>query len=50
MGILLLINESWRMRHDSVVSGYVIPTGILQADDWSTGPPRFGASQLSIRA
>ena len=35
------------MRHDSVESRYVIPTGILQVDGWSTGPPGFGASQLS---
>ena len=33
------------MRHDSVVSRYVIPIGIPQVDGWSKGPPGFGASQ-----
>ena len=33
------------MRHNSVVSRYVILIGILQVDGWSTGPPGFGASQ-----
>ena len=37
------------MRHDSVVLRYAIPIGILQVDDWSMGPPSFGASQLGIR-
>ena len=38
------------MRHDSVVSRYVIPICIQQVDGWSTGPPGFGESQLGIRA
>ena len=38
------------MRHDSVVSRYVIPIGIPQVDGWSTRPPGFGASRLGIRA
>ena len=38
------------MRHDSVVSRYVIPIGIPQVNDWSTRPPGFGTSQLDIRA
>ena len=37
------------MRHDSVVSRYVIPIGIPQVDGWSTGPPGFGASHVRIK-
>ena len=46
MGILLLKNEFWGMRHDSVVSRYAIPIGIPQVDGLSTGPSGFGASQV----
>ena len=34
------------MRHNSVVSRYAIPIGILQVNGWSTGPPGFGVSQF----
>ena len=37
------------MRHDSVVSRYVIPIGIPQVDGWSTGPPGFWASHVRIK-
>ena len=45
MDLLLLINESRKIRHDRVVSRYVIPISIPQVDGWSTGPPGFGASK-----
>ena len=48
MGLLLLINESRCMKHDSMVSRYAIPIGIPQVDSWSTGPPGFRASQYQI--
>ena len=38
------------MRHDMVVSRYVIPTGTHHVDGLSTGPPGFGVSQLGIKA
>ena len=38
------------MGREMVVSRYAIPIGILYIDGLSTGPPGFGASQLSINA
>ena len=38
------------MGHNSMVSGYPKATGILRVDEFSTGPPGFGALQLGIRA
>ena len=36
------------MRHDSVVSKYAIPTGILQVDGWSMKPPEIRVSHKAI--